>query len=291
MAKSKSRKPALGQGLEAIFGQDVTSLIEDIETSGKSSATEIPVSDIIPNPYQPRTVFDETALNELADSIREHGIFTPLILRQYFDKYQIVAGERRFRAAKIVGLQTVPAIIVEFNDEQMMEIAILENVQRENLNPIEEAVAYNNLMTKFGYTQEVLAKRVGKSREYCANVLRLLKLPLEVRDLVSKGKLALGHVRPLITLKDEDQIIELANRTVEKQLSVREVEKIIQNIKNGVVKKEEVKEDPFLVNVSKIMENKLQTKVSVDKKKITIKYSNVKDLNRILELLDCLEEE
>ncbi|MCI5773743.1 MAG: ParB/RepB/Spo0J family partition protein [Erysipelotrichaceae bacterium] len=287
----KAKRPALGQGLENIFGDGIEDLISNIEESSSlQSASEIAIDSIRPNPYQPRKIFDEKALEELTASIVEHGIFTPLLLRQSVQGYEIIAGERRFRAAKKAGLDHVPAIIVDFNDEQMMEIAILENVQREDLNAIEEANAYKNLMDRLGYTQELLAKRVGKSREYCANILRLLKLPLEVQDMVSKGQLALGHVRPLITLDDEDKIIELAQKIVAQKMSVREVERLIKEMnEEKPVKKVKVK-DPNLANVEAYMESRLQTKVTVENKKITIKYADVNDLNRILELLNCIEE-
>ena len=287
----KAKRPALGQGLENIFGDGIEDLISNIEQSSSlQSSTQIPLSSIRPNPYQPRKVFDEKALQELAASIEEHGIFTPLLLRESVQGYEIIAGERRFRAAKIAGLDSVPAIIVNFNDEQMMEIAILENVQREDLNAIEEANAYKNLMDRLGYTQEVLAKRVGKSREYCANILRLLKLPLEVQNMVSNGKLTLGHVRPLITLDDEEEIIAIASKIVADKMSVREVERYVKELHENKPPKKVKHKDPNLINVENIMESKLQTKVIVENKKIIIKYEDTNDLNRILELLNCIEE-
>lgn len=287
----KAKRPALGQGLENIFGDGIEDLISNIEQSSSlQSSTQIPLSSIRPNPYQPRKVFDDKALHELAASIEEHGIFTPLLLRESVQGYEIIAGERRFRAAKIAGLDSVPAIIVNFNDEQMMEIAILENVQREDLNAIEEANAYKNLMDRLGYTQEVLAKRVGKSREYCANILRLLKLPLEVQNMVSNGKLTLGHVRPLITLDDEEEIIAIASKIVADKMSVREVERYVKELHENKPPKKVKHKDPNLVNVENIMESKLQTKVIVENKKIIIKYEDTNDLNRILELLNCIEE-
>lgn len=289
MAKAK-KKSALGQGLDSIFGSDVSALIDSIEASNEHSANEIDITSIRPNPYQPRKTFDEKALNELTESIKEHGIFTPILVRKSVGGYEIIAGERRYRAAKKAKLETVPCIIVDFNDDQMMEIAILENVQRENLNPIEEALGYKNLMDKLGYTQEILAKRVGKSREYCANILRLLKLPQEVQEYVAKGKLSLGHVRPLITIDDENKVCEIADKIIENKMSVREVEKYIKELNGNKKVIKEKKVDPNLLAVSKHMEEKLQTKVVVDNKNIIISYHDVKDLNRILELLNCIEE-
>ena len=198
MAQKKSA--GLGKGLEAIFGSDVEKYLDDIQTNSVEAPgrreIEIPVSEIRPNPYQPRKEFDRKALEELADSIRTHGIFTPLLVRKGVSGYDLIAGERRLRAAKMADLETVPAIAVDFTEEQMMEISILENVQRENLNPIEEAAAYDSLIRKLGYTQEKLAERVGKSREYCANIMRLLKLPVEVQTMVVDRKLTMSHVRP-----------------------------------------------------------------------------------------------
>lgn len=288
----KAKKSALGQGLDSIFGQDVTKLIDDIESSNEHSSTQIDISVIRPNPYQPRKIFDEKALNELCQSIQEHGIFTPLLLRNSIQGYEIIAGERRYRAALKAGLTEVPAIVVDFNDQQMMEVAILENVQREDLNPIEEANAYKNLMDKLGYTQEVLAQRVGKSREYCANIMRLLKLPSDVQELVSDGKLTMGHVRPLITLENEEEISELANKIIKDKMSVREVENYLKEMKNDSTPKRKIErvQDPYIKDVENNMMERLQTKVEIANKKIVIKYTNNEDLNRILELLNCIEE-
>ena len=190
----KNRK-GLGKGLDSIFGTDVGQFLDDIQNNAADAPgrkeIEIPVSDIRPNPYQPRKEFDDKALNELADSIKLHGIFTPLLVRPSVKGYELIAGERRLRAAKKAGLTTVPAISVSFTEEQMMEISILENVQREDLNPIEEATAYDSLIRRLGYTQEKLAERVGKSREYCANMLRLLRLPQDVQSMVTEKKLTI----------------------------------------------------------------------------------------------------
>ena len=183
---AEKKKAGLGgRGLNAIFGSDVEKVLDDIQNNALDAPgrreVEIPIAEIRKNPYQPRKEFDEKALRELADSIKLHGIFTPLLVRQSVQGYELIAGERRLRAAKLAGLQRVPAIAVDFTDEDMMEISLLENIQRENLNPIEEAAAYEALIRRLGYTQEKLAERVGKSREYCANMLRLLKLPQPVQ--------------------------------------------------------------------------------------------------------------
>ena len=205
--------------------------------------------------------------------------------------YDLIAGERRLRAAKLAGLKKVPAISVEFSDEQMMEISILENVQRENLNPIEEAAAYSSLIDKLGYTQEKLAERVGKSREYCANILRLLKLPSEVQTLVVEKKLTMSHVRPLLALKSEDQMYNVAMEIMRRKMSVREVEQYVRDLNEKKKPEKQPKEkDPMLLDLETRMKQKLGTEVEVKKKKIEIAYSDVDDLNRILELIGCLDE-
>jgi len=291
-----AEKKGLGRGLNAIFGSDVEQFLDDIQNNNTEvpgrKEIEIPVGDIRPNPYQPRKEFDEKPLQELADSIRIHGIFTPLLVRKSVSGYDLIAGERRLRAAKMAGLETVPAIAVEFTEEQMMEISILENVQREDLNPIEEAAAYDSLIKKLGYTQEKLAERVGKSREYCANMMRLLKLPSDVQELVMEKKLAMGHVRPLLSLKDDDQIYDVAMKVMNEKMSVREVEAYVRELLESkpVQPKPRQVKDPMIRDIEKHMRSKLGTSVEVGKKKITIKYTDINDLNRILEIIGCLDE-
>lgn len=287
------RKTGLGRGLDAIFGEGVENVLEDIQagkTEHASSKTELPVSEIRANPYQPRKVFDDEKLKELASSIKEHGVFTPILVRKSVHGYELIAGERRLRASKIAGKESIPAILVEFNDEQMMEIALLENIQREDLNIMEEAAAYSKLMERMGYTQERLAERVGKSRVHIANTIRLLKLPASVQQLVAENKLSQGHVRPLITLEDEGLAYDIAMRIVDEGLSVRAVEKIVRDAKEPKPAKKEKVKDHNLIYVEDIMQKKLQTKVKVEGKSITISYQDTKDLNRILELIGCIEE-
>ena len=296
MAEKKQK--GLGRGLDSIFGSNVEQFLDDIQSSAKEvpgrREVEIAIEEIRPNPYQPRKEFDQTALNELADSIRTHGIFTPLLVRKSVSGYDLITGERRLRAAKIAGLKVVPAISVEFTEEQMMEIAILENVQREDLNAIEEAAAYDSLVKKLGYTQEKLAERVGKSREYCANIMRLLKLPSEVQKLVVDKKLAMGHVRPLLGLKDEMEMLDAAEKIMKEKMSVREVEAYVRDINSEEVKpnktKPEKKRDPIIHDLEHQISVKLGTKVSIQNKKLTIRYTDTEDLNRILEILNCLDE-
>ena len=296
MAEKKQK--GLGRGLDSIFGSNVEQFLDDIQSSAKEvpgrREVEIAIEEIRPNPYQPRKEFDQTALNELADSIRTHGIFTPLLVRKSVSGYDLITGERRLRAAKIAGLKVVPAISVEFTEEQMMEIAILENVQREDLNAIEEAAAYDSLVKKLGYTQEKLAERVGKSREYCANIMRLLKLPSEVQKLVVDKKLAMGHVRPLLGLKDEMEMLDAAENIMKEKMSVREVEAYVRDINSEEVKpnktKPEKKRDPIIHDLEHQISVKLGTKVTIQNKKLTIRYTDTEDLNRILEILNCLDE-
>lgn len=296
MAEKKQK--GLGRGLDSIFGSNVEQFLDDIQSSAKEvpgrREVEIAIEEIRPNPYQPRKEFDQTALNELADSIRTHGIFTPLLVRKSVSGYDLITGERRLRAAKIAGLKVVPAISVDFTEEQMMEIAILENVQREDLNAIEEATAYDALVKKLGYTQEKLAERVGKSREYCANIMRLLKLPSEIQKLVVDKRLAMGHVRPLLGLKDEMEMLDAAEKIMKEKMSVREVEAYIRDINAEEVKpnktKPEKKRDPIIHDLEHQISVKLGTKVSIQNKKLTIRYTDTEDLNRILEILNCLDE-
>ncbi len=284
--------------MDAIFGEasqggDLQSVISAIEKKAPQlSQVEVKLKDIRPNPYQPRKHFDEEKLNELAVSIKEHGIFQPIILKESVQGYEIVAGERRFRAASIVGLEEVPAIIVDFSDQQMMEIALLENIQREDLNAIEEAQAYQSMMKKLKLTQEELSKRVGKSRAHIANTVRLLKMPKKLQDYVLEGTLTMGHIKPLITI-DEKKALEVAQKAIDNELSVREVEDIVKGIKLQDARKAKPKEEKpkEYVYVEGLLRKKYRTKIKVDDNTITIKYSDTKDLNRILEIMGVIEED
>ena len=293
MPKAKQR--GLGKGLNSIFGQDVEQYLDDIQNNAAEAPgrreVELPIEEIRPNPYQPRKEFDKKALEELSESIKTHGIFTPLLVRKSVSGYDLITGERRLRAAKMAGLKTVPAIQVEFTEEQMMEIAILENVQREDLNPIEEAAAYESLIQKLGYTQEKLAERVGKSREYCANIMRLLKLPEDVQSMVVNKQLTMSHVRPLLSLNDGEEIYEAAEKIKKNKMSVREVEAYVRDVNGGGQKKPKKKEkDPMIRDLEIQLSEKLGTQVVFSKKSFTISYHDTDDLNRILELIGCLDE-
>lgn len=293
MPKAKQR--GLGKGLNSIFGQDVEQYLDDIQNNAAEAPgrreVELPIEEIRPNPYQPRKEFDKKSLEELSESIKTHGIFTPLLVRKSVSGYDLITGERRLRAAKMAGLKTVPAIQVEFTEEQMMEIAILENVQREDLNPIEEAAAYESLIQKLGYTQEKLAERVGKSREYCANIMRLLKLPEDVQSMVVNKQLTMSHVRPLLSLNDEEEIYEAAEKIKKNKMSVREVEAYVRDVNGGGQKNPKKKEkDPMIRDLEIQLSEKLGTQVVFSKKSFTISYHDTDDLNRILELIGCLDE-
>ncbi len=281
----------LGKGLGAIFGDDIDSVLDEISNGDseiKGEKVGLKISEIRPNPYQPRKIFDEEALKDLSASIKERGVFQPILVRKSLKGYELIAGERRLKASKMAGLKDIPAIILDFDDTDMMEVSLLENVQRENLTPIEEAEAYDNIIKKLNYTQDELAKKVGKSRAYITNSLRLLKLPIKVRELVNQGKISQGHAKALLSFDDEEKILEVADKIVKDDLTVRDVEKLS---KVKTIKKDNHKEeDPYLVNVRNNLESKIQTKVDVDKNKLVIHYNGNDELNRILEILDCLDQ-
>lgn len=276
-------------GLSTVFGEDIDSLLSDIgEKQGSGSSTDIRIREIRANPYQPRKVFDDTALKELSDSIREHGVFQPIIVRKSLKGYELIAGERRLRASKLAGLDTIPAIIVEIDDREMMEVSLLENIQREDLSVMEEAAGYQQLIDKLGYTQEELSKRVGKSRTHVTNILRMLKAPEAVKRLLEEGKISFGHARALLSIEDEDYQEELANKAAKEGLSVREVEKLAK--KKAPAPRPVKEEDPYLRDVKNTLERKYGTSVELTKKAITIRYQGNDDLNRILEIMDALEK-
>jgi ParB family chromosome partitioning protein len=276
------RASGLGRGLEAIFNSNPRS-DEPVST--------VPVSELRPNPYQPRRVFDEEKIEELAASIREHGVIQPLIVRAAVRGYEVVAGERRLRACKLAGLKEVPVVVRDFSDRQMNEIALIENLQREDLNPIEIAEAYQNLMEKFDLTQDVLAKKVGQSRSHVANMLRLLNLPAEIREHVSRGTLSMGHARALLGLQDKKQQIALAEKTIDEELSVRQVEHLVNRLQNAVQRetKKVAKPNPILKQYEDEFRMRLGTSVKIlqgkKRGKIEIEYFSTDDLERILSLL------
>ena len=284
------KRRALGRGLEELFSDEQISYdsLEEkiIDESTKDEIVEINLDELRPNPYQPRKVFDEDKLQELSESIKEHGVIQPIIVKKSTIKgYEIIAGERRVKAAKMAGLITIPAIIRDFTDQQMMEIALLENLQRENLNSIEEAMAYKSLIDSLNLTQEELANRLGKSRSHITNMLGLLNLPEEVKDLIVDGKISQSHARVLSKIDDREQIKSLANKIVNEDLNVRDIEELSKN--DSIVKKHKInrKDDYDYSYVENLICDKLGTKVKIKNNKINISFNNVNDLNRILELL------
>ena len=287
------RRRALGKGLEELFNTEVLdfdSLEEKIVTeTPKEEIVEVNLDELRSNPYQPRKVFDEEALNELAASIKEHGVFQPIIVKKSIKGYEIIAGERRVKASRIAGCEKIPAIIRDFDDTEMMEIALLENLQREDLNAIEEAMAYVKIMEAKNLTHEELAKVLGKSQSYVTNTIGLLRLPEEIKDLVINDKLSMTHARILSKMSDRDTIINLANRVINEGLSVRDLEEIAKGKEiNKIVKVErKVKEsDKKYLYAEELLAERLDSKVRVYKNKIEIKFKDFDDLNRILEIVN-----
>ena len=292
-----NRKKALGKGLEQLFSNEVinfNNFEKEIVDEGKTSGgiTEIPLDEIRSNPYQPRVIFDSSALEELSNSIKEHGVIQPIIVKKSIKGYELVAGERRTRAARRAGLKTIPAIIKEFNDVEMMEIALIENIERVNLNPIEEAKAYDNILRINNITQEELARKFAKSRSYITNMLGLLNLPETTIKLVESKELSMGHARALSKLENEDKINELALRIVREGLSVRDTEKLISLA--GLPKKHNITRNSTFDIKYSIYENiareKLGVKVKINNKKIEIPYKDEEQLTRILEELNIYIE-
>ena len=290
-----SKRRALGKGLEELFNNnekmDFNKIEEKIvETATHEEITDINLKELRSNPYQPRKVFDEEKLKELANSIKEHGVFQPIIVKKSIKGYEIIAGERRVKASILAGKETIPAIIRDFSDEDMMEIALLENLQRENLNAIEEATAYAKLLKHLNVTQEELASKLGKSRSHITNMLGLLSLPEKVKGLIGENKLSMSHARVLSKLENKEEIIDLADKIIKDNLSVRDIEEISQ--KKTIEKKHKIKkqkESNEYTCIEEIMNEKLGTKVRIKSNKIEISFANVNDLNRILEILEIEE--
>lgn len=280
----ETKKKALGKGLEELFSNasfSIDTLEDTIVKEEGNTAVEVPLSQIRSNPYQPRKFFDEEALNELADSIKEYGVVEPVILKKSVKGYEIVAGERRCKASRIAGLTTVPAIVKDFTDEEMMEIALLENIQREDLNPVDTAVSISNILEVRNMTQEEFAKKFGKSRSYITNLLGLLNLPKSVQELVKNGKLSMSHARSLSKLDDEEKVIYLANKIIKENLNVRDVEKMLSKKENTPKMKQ--KNEQYRMYEDAISDA-IGNKVKVSDKKIEISYNSIPDLNRIMEI-------
>ncbi len=281
----------LGKGIGALFP---TEALDNLQTN-EDQIEKIELQKIVANPFQPRKNFDDEAIEELAQSIKEHGIIQPIVVRKKGKKFEIVVGERRFRAAKLANLIEIPAIIRELTENQMMELAILENLQREDLTPIEEAEAYQSLIEKLSFTQEELANRLGKSRPYITNHLRLLQLPDQVRDLVNNGEMSMGHGRTLLGLKNKRRIPEVAEKVIKHGLNVRQLEALIKQLNDEVSRETEKseKKDIFVeateTQLREYFGTNVQIKKSKNKGKIEIEFYSEDDLERILEILQ-LEE-
>lgn len=274
----------LGKGLDA--------LIPSLAINDDDKVVEIPLSQLRANPYQPRKSFDDESIRELAESIKQHGVIQPIIVRSILKGFEIIAGERRFRASQYCGNATIPAVVRNFTDQQVMEIALIENLQRENLNAIEIAVAYQGLMDQFSLTQEELSMKVGKSRSHIANFLRLLQLPEEVKGNVSRGTLSMGHARAIAGVKDTATVKELAKLTIENEWSVRELEEAIQKLDmkgKDRAKPKAKKKDPYIDGVEELLRERFKTTVKIkhnkDKGRIELLYYSKQDLERLLEML------
>jgi ParB family chromosome partitioning protein len=277
----------LGRGLDA--------LIPSLDIKDDERVFEIPLSQLRANPYQPRKMFNQDSINELAASIKEHGVIQPIIVRTVLKGYEIIAGERRFRASQVCGAATIPAVVKKFSDQQAMEIALIENVQREDLNAIELAVAYQSLMNQFTLTQEELSVKVGKSRSHVANFLRLLQLPEEIKQHVSRGTLSMGHARAIAGVKNDKQKKELAEAAILQQWSVRELEDVIKKQEEAGTKeavppnKTSAKKDPYINQLEENLREQFRTTVKIkhqnNKGKIELMYYSKDDLERLLELL------
>lgn len=284
-----SKRKALGRGLEQLFSNEslyVNPIEEIVENAQKDDIVEINLSELRSNPYQPRQTFDQEKLQELADSIKEFGVLEPIIVKKSVKGYEIVAGERRKKASELAGLEKIPAIIKDFSEEEMMQIALLENVQREDLNAIEEAEAYSKLLKMLNTTQEELGRRLGKSRSHITNMLGLLRLPEVVKKDVKDGNISVGHAKVLSKLESDEQILSLAKKIKDDSISVRELEGLVENPeykrKKEIVK---VKEPNNYGYVEEILTDTIGNKVKIKNKKIVIPFNSDKDLERILDIL------
>lgn len=283
--KQEKKKGGLGRGLGALFE-------EEPQVKPAEEIEDLPLVEVRPNPYQPRKNFDEKKLAELAESIRENGVLQPIIVRQSVGGYEIIAGERRCRASELAGQATIPAIIRQFDESQMMEVAILENLQREDLTPLEEAQAYEMLQKNLGLTQEEVSKKMGKSRPYITNYLRLLTLPQKTKGLLQRGELSMGQARTLLGLKDKDRIDELAKRVVKEGMPVRKVEALVakMNERGQKQKKKNAGKSAFVRASENQLAAKFGSPVSITENKtgkghLSIDFTSPDELNRILDLL------
>lgn len=296
------KRGGLGKGLDSLIPDTgkvaekdkKVKIVEKVVEKVVEKPTEIKlkINQVEPNRNQPRKNFDEEALQELAESIRQFGVLQPLIVQERGDYYEIIAGERRWRAAKLAGLKEIPVVIRKMNEQEIMEISLIENIQRENLNPIEEAEAYKRLLTEFGLKQEEVAERVSKSRTAVTNSMRLLKLDERVRQMVIDGMLSTGHARALLAVEDPDEQFRAASRVFNEKMNVREVEKLVKNIgkERPAKKTEDFQQSAVFQDLEEKMKLALGTKVSINRKdqkrgRIEIEYYSIEDLERLMDIL------
>ncbi len=285
------KKTGLGKGLDSMIPPKATSRAskEMTENSSQTGEKILKINEVEPNRKQPRKFFNEDALKELSDSIKQHGIVQPLVVAKQKDYYEIIAGERRWRAAKMAGMKEVPVVIKDYSPQEIMEVALIENIQREDLNPVEEAKAYQNLIKEYNLKQEEVAERVSKSRSAITNSLRLLKLSDEVLDYLIQETISSGHARALLSLNDSEKQISVAEKIVNEHLSVRDAEKLVKNINNPPKKtpKKELKNDFIYKDMEEKLKQKIGTKVTINRKaenkgKIEIEYYSQDDLEKII---------
>ena len=285
------KRRALGRGLEELFNNEILdySTVEEkiVNDTPKEEIVNVKLDELRSNPYQPRKVFDEEALKELASSIKEHGVFQPIIVKKSIKGYEIIAGERRVKASIMAGLTEIPAIIRDFNDTQMMEIALLENLQREDLNAIEEATAYKKLQETLSLTQEELAHRLGKSRSHITNMIGLLSLSDEIQKEIVDNKISMGHARVLSKMSDATQQQELVDKIIKEGISVRQLEELTQKPEiTKVNPQKRIKPENEYHYLEEELSEKLGTKVVIKKNKIIINFVNTNDLNRLLDYMN-----
>jgi ParB family chromosome partitioning protein len=283
------------KGLSKGLGKGLDALITSLHIDESDKVIQIPLAQLRANPYQPRKHFNEDSIKELSESIKEHGVIQPIIVRKVLKGYEIIAGERRYRASQVAGTPTIPAVERILSDQQVMEIALIENVQREDLNALEIAFAYQGIIDQFSLTQEELSAKVGKSRSHIANFLRLLSLPEAIKQYVSRGTLSMGHARAIVGVKDDKIKKELAESTISKQWSVRELEEAIKMLEEPSgpekekAKQKEKNRDPYINQAEEQLRDIYRTSVKIksqqDKGKIELLYYSKDDLNRLLELL------
>ncbi|QAS69696.1 ParB/RepB/Spo0J family partition protein [Oenococcus sicerae] len=288
-----ANKRGLGRGMDALFSDEadkkeaqVVDKVAD-KKDQDNVVLKIAITSLEANPFQPRKTFDQAALSELADSLKESGLIQPIVVRKHGDKYQIVAGERRFRAARSAELTQVPVIVKSLSDNAMMALSIIENLQREDLNPIEEAQGINAYMKQLTLTQAQAAEKLGKSRAAIANTLRLLNLPAQVQQLIIEGQLSMGHARALLGLDAQSDMLLLADKAIKQQLSVRQIEDIVRHTASSKQKTNAKKPSNsiYIQAIEQQLEDKFSTKISLSKKKLEINFANKDELNRILDLL------